>query len=310
MSLAKTRERKSWSRSPKIPKELLRDSEKKPKQVRAIKAVIVDQILQKQILPEGPEFYPIEADHIYVTKRNPLAHSFREPLNPPLAEKDRLLREHSRSGYELDFYERFWDDKEKPVTFLIGHRGCGKSTFLDHFFRSDCFALSTERGPERERNYRLKLRVHLNLRNQEGKTFSDNFWEKAKQSIDRSFENRCSLPDKPAGEDKNDWKLDRHVAFWRRALDLDNPQQIDRFKKLAKLHKTSFEIEVLAASRGLTISNELGVKDALAFFGRHASYFAFLVIVMDNLDQSPVSSQKEAIRIAKNLVRDHALSSL
>ena len=58
----------------------------------------------------------------------------------------------------------------------------------------------------------------------------------------------------------------------------------------------------------MTISNEQWVKDALAFFGRNLSYFAFLVIVMDNLDQSPLSSQREAIRIAKNLVRDHALS--
>ena len=81
---AKTREGKR-SRLPKIPKELLRDYEKNPKQVRAIRAVIVDQILREKILPEGPEFYPTEADHIYVTKRNPLFSSFREPVNRSLA---------------------------------------------------------------------------------------------------------------------------------------------------------------------------------------------------------------------------------
>ena len=64
---------------------------------------------------------------------------------------------------------------------------------------------------------------------------------------------------------------------------------------------------MLAASRMVPITNEQWVKDALAFFGRDEQFFAFLVIVMDNLDQSPIDRQKEAIRIAKGLVREHSL---
>ena len=174
-------------REAKIAKELLRDSAKKPKEVTAIKTVIIDHILREKILPDRPEFEPHEVDHIYVTRRNPLSYSMRETLKARPRYRDRLPRNKVRSGYEEDFYEKFWDKTGKPIIFLIGHRGCGKSTFLDHFFRGDCPSLSKALGSEREKEYRLKLRVQLNLRNEEGKSFSDNFWQKARQSIEKGL---------------------------------------------------------------------------------------------------------------------------
>ena len=294
-------------REAKIPKALLREPAKNLKEIAAIKTVIIDQILREKILPETPEFEPHEVDHIYVTKRNPLSYSTRETLNGRRRYGDRLPRNKVRSEYEEDFYERFWDKTEKPIIFLIGQRGCGKSTFLDLFFRGDCPSLSRSLGAEREKDYRLKLRVQLNLRNEEGKSFIDNFWDKARQSIEKCFENRCGLSDKPAGTDESAWKLDRHVDFWRRALDLEHPAQQNVFRKRAATTGTSYKEEVLAASRLVPITSEEWVKDALAFFGRDERFFAFLVIVMDNLDQSSVDSQKEAIRIAKGLVSNHSL---
>ena len=294
------------SRMPKIMKEELRDCKDSPKEASAVRRVVIDQILREKILPDDAEFDPKIVDHIYVTRRNANAYSFRASVNEKSPRRTKL----SRTGYEKDFYDRFWDRREKPIVFLIGQRGCGKSTFLEHFFRGDCYWFSKLLGTEREQDYRLKLRVHLNLRNEEGKAFSENFWEKARLSIEESFRKRCGLADKPAGPDDSLWQLRRHVDFWRRALDLDNPTETSLYRQRGARAGTSYEAEVLAASKHVPMTNEQWVRDALAFFRRNPQFFAFLVVVMDNLDQSPVDTQREAIRIAKGLVRDRLIGTL
>ncbi len=181
----------------------------------------------------------------------------------------------------------FWSPTFKRYIFIIGEPGCGKSTFLDYYLRCYCPAVS-----EPPRDYKKKLIIHLDLRDVSTPTeFVNEFYRQTKERIIRGFE-----------EQNVSIETAHSYYFWKDRLRFDVPES----KSLQqKLDMSDAEYRYFLFCQREDLSPESWCKAALQYLTDIKEEFSYVVFVLDNLDQSDLEVQTNALRFLETFQKNN-----
>jgi hypothetical protein len=233
-----------------------------------------DAALGHMILPTTGR---IESAPLYISERQWLATDYEKPSGT--------------FPYEQLLDNLFWDGETQrhPLVFLIGDVGCGKSTLVDFYLRSYC-----PKGHENE--YRRKLIVNVDLRNVASVADFDRvFYRDLRAAIREEYKT------KTGGFDIN--SVDDY-AMWDHRFEWDSKSYVDAIGNKSLLQ---YRAELVNQARAVT-SDADWVDYALHYLsqcihpkktGVPAAPFSFIVLCLDNLDQSSFEVQSHAISVVR-----------
>lgn len=240
-----------------------------------------DQTFVERLLPPSGTF-PIESQPAYISDREWLASDYERPLG--------------KFPYEALLDDLFWQ-RQAPITIVVGEVGVGKSTLLHFYLWSYC----TSKHPE---EFSKKLVVNIDLRNVTTiEMFEDRLYSEMRQAIDRALKERCP---------KFDIVSDDEYSMWN-----------NRFKNWDSAHHVAManasKLSV-AEYRGACVNGALATitdKDWVQMVLEYLSTlvgrdragssvpvlpFSYIVIVLDNLDQSPYEVHTHAVAVVRSWV--------
>lgn len=140
-------------------------------------SAIIDEIYDGAIFPETNQyrkFFTKEESPLYISDREWIQENAIDNYTPLTEEK-----------YEEYAHYLFWKtDSHKALTFVIGNVGCGKSTFIEYYLRSNC--------PCDEKNcydFKNKIIIKINTRLiHDEEHFHSKFYSRTKDAILASCE--------------------------------------------------------------------------------------------------------------------------
>jgi len=224
-----------------------------------------------RIAPSGVDSFGLD---MYVTRR----FQYRTPAeaaNEPESKPVDLL-------YEKMLHNSFWVDEANniPIQFILGVVGSGKSTLLRYYLHVHC-----PKYCQKPEDYKRKLIVYVNLRNT--RTVDD-----LKKNVYHLL--RLRLLD-ACKEREFDLLTADNFAMWHQVMGLESPAYAswgieDKQKwvaeKMRQIDDEQFVKLVLTY-----ISTKIGKKADPGF------PFSYLVLALDNIDQSPYPVMERAMEI-------------
>ena len=235
-----------------------------------------ENIFQEDILPPTGPFTPTLPE-LYVSDREWLASDFEKyPGEYP---------------YEQLLDALFWTMHYKPTVFLVGDVGIGKSTLVDFYLRSYC-------PDRRSDDWKELLIVDIDFRNVSTlEDFDSVFYREFRIAIIRSFRMNRSGFDLISAD---------NYAMWNARFDWES----EHHKKAQEAsHKSLLEYRAELVGIALAvIDDKTWVDYALRFISERLASrdtpsntmpFKFVVLCLDNLDQSPLVVQAHAIAIVR-----------
>lgn len=172
--------------------------------------------------------------------------------------KEKFVSKDNSRRYEEYLDSLFWTppkriEEHRHVIFLLGQRGCGKSTLIDYYLR--CYCPSGRIG---KKYYDQKIVISVDVKNVPTTQEFDKIFYKSTfnqiQTICKNRKIKCDL----------------------------TPGQMKDYEVLVELHLEDFAEKIHEG------------------FPAETEPFKYIVLCIDNLDQSPVEIQEYALRIVKN----------
>lgn len=195
----------------------------------------------------------------------PLERTTFKRSEAPLYIADRLLPEGERHGSTPEYYfeaqldKNFWDHNEvRRIVFIEGGRGTGKSTLTDFYLRCYCPTISSKRD-----HFNEKLTIQVNAGSiKTPELFRDKFFPRMAQAILK----RC--------RERNNFPINEAVRSYTSEMTGDKSAS----PRPDKQPKEWCEAALFALSR------KIETKDPYM-------PFKYLVLAIDNLDQTTLSVQ-------------------
>ena len=232
-----------------------------------------DAAFSTTIFPQVGSFDP-GSQELYVSERKWIAEDHEKPDGPYI--------------YEKLLHRLFWKVDRKRTVFVVGEIGVGKSTLVDFYLRSYC-------PSQKAKEWKEKLIVSVDLRNVPTiKEFDEQFYSQLRIAIVNRLKIKSS---------EFDITSDDAYAMWDIRFDWNSDHHR---KQQATCAKSIMEYRGGLVNMTLaTMNDKIWVQYALDYLSimlssddpeqRARLPFSFLVLTLDNLDQSPLDVQSHAI---------------
>ncbi len=262
--------------------------------------------------PQDFDAYQHVGSDFYNQNQKIINSAFRENILPaedrrkpfpeadaPLYVPDREYVEHPKSQKEKISYEEFlntefWDPEGPEFVCVLGPPGSGKSTLIDYYLR--CYCPKNCEGEGRKEDFERKLIINMNLRSiTDVMVLREEFFRCCKREIIAGFESRGI-----------DIEVINDYEMWDKEFRWDREQH-DRAQLASGLEQEIYRHNLVNQKK---LENQDWVECAFDFLSKYmavpldqqdlsACPFRYIVVILDNLDQSDLNVQIEAVRLIK-----------
>ena len=241
-------------------------------------------LFAENILPSGLQKFRREDAPLYVNRRELSS----KPDGFPTSDLQQFC-------VEAELHQIFWDPEHHNLVFIEGAVGCGKSTLIDYYLRCYC-----PDDPERRKDFDRKLIISIDLRSVRTTTqFEERFYPKIREAIRAFYHQRGEGQDL---DSEDSYVLWDPIFAWDsniHKMAIGSKDMLQYRAELVALRQAQLPLR----ERDKEWVN-LALKRISEKLAKNAFVpFSFLVLCMDNLDQSPFEIQEQAIATVRDWIK-------